>query len=88
MREIKVYRAKKKRIIITGVAFVFRHLLRCASFNYPARMLPEGSGDEFGNVLESDDIRSKSWIIVIVTGMLVFMLWMQVWPSKIEELPA
>jgi hypothetical protein len=53
MREIKVYRAKKKRTIITGVAFVFRHLLCCASFNYPARVFPEGRNG-FGNVLESN----------------------------------
>lgn len=26
--------------------------------------------------------------MVAVTGMLVFMLWMQVWPSKLEGLPA
>jgi len=31
MREIKVERAKKKRVIITGEAVVFRHLARCAS---------------------------------------------------------
>jgi hypothetical protein len=58
MREIKVYRAKKKRIIITGVAFVFRHLPRCASFITPRGCFPR-VGMDSGTFLKMTSGRSR-----------------------------